>query len=106
MAKPDKKTLISGVTFVRNAVKFDYPQVEAVRSILPIVDEYVLLVCESEDDTLSLARSIDNPKLGIYESDWDETLREGGHLTRDARMKERKKYGLHKARKGTQFSKR
>jgi small subunit ribosomal protein S9 len=33
-------------------------------------------------------------------------LREGGHLTRDSRMKERKKYGLHKARKGTQFSKR
>jgi len=33
-------------------------------------------------------------------------LREGGHLTRDARMKERKKPGLHGARRGTQFSKR
>ena len=41
-----------------------------------------------------------------YESELYETLREVGHLTRDARMKERKKYGLHKARKGTQFSKR
>ena len=33
-------------------------------------------------------------------------LRDGGFLTRDARMKERKKYGLHGARRGTQFSKR
>jgi small subunit ribosomal protein S9 len=33
-------------------------------------------------------------------------LRDGGYLTRDARMKERKKYGLHGARRGTQFSKR
>ena len=34
------------------------------------------------------------------------TLRDGGFLTRDARMKERKKPGLHGARRGTQFSKR
>ena len=33
-------------------------------------------------------------------------LREAGLLTRDSRMKERKKYGLHGARRGTQFSKR
>ena len=33
-------------------------------------------------------------------------LREEGLLTRDSRMKERKKYGLHGARRGTQFSKR
>ena len=33
-------------------------------------------------------------------------LREGGYLTRDSRMKERKKPGLHGARRGTQFSKR
>jgi small subunit ribosomal protein S9 len=33
-------------------------------------------------------------------------LRDGGFLTRDARMKERKKCGLHGARRGVQFSKR
>ncbi len=33
-------------------------------------------------------------------------LRDGGFLTRDSRMKERKKYGLRGARRGTQFSKR
>jgi len=34
------------------------------------------------------------------------TLKKGGFLTRDARSKERKKYGLRGARRGTQFSKR
>jgi small subunit ribosomal protein S9 len=34
------------------------------------------------------------------------TLRDNGFLTRDSRMKERKKYGLHGARRGVQFSKR
>lgn len=51
-------------------------------------------------------------KLGIaralkaYSSQLEETLRDSGLLTRDGRMKERKKPGLHKARRGTQFSKR
>jgi len=36
----------------------------------------------------------------------DGALRAGGHLTRDSRMKERKKYGRRGARRGFQFSKR
>lgn len=35
-----------------------------------------------------------------------DTIKKAGFLTRDPRMKERKKYGLHKARKAPQFSKR
>jgi len=34
------------------------------------------------------------------------TLKQSGHLTRDARVIERKKYGLHKARRAPQYSKR
>jgi small subunit ribosomal protein S9 len=41
-----------------------------------------------------------------YDSDLESKLREKHFLTRDARMKERKKPGLHGARRGTQFSKR
>jgi small subunit ribosomal protein S9 len=44
--------------------------------------------------------------LVSYAEDLFPTLRDGGYLTRDARMKERKKYGLRGARRGTQFSKR
>ena len=51
-------------------------------------------------------------KMGIaralvsYDSEMFPALRDGSFLTRDSRMKERKKCGLHGARKGTQFSKR
>lgn len=40
------------------------------------------------------------------ESDYRQPLRRVGYLTQDARVKERKKYGLKKARKSPQFSKR
>ena len=43
---------VSGFSFVRNAIKFDYPIVEAINSILPICDEFVVAVGKSEDDTL------------------------------------------------------
>lgn len=51
-------------------------------------------------------------KLGIaralrkLDEETYEPLKKAGLLTRDSRMSERKKYGLHKARKATQFSKR
>ncbi len=41
-----------------------------------------------------------------YDSGLFSVLRDGGFLTRDSRMKERKKYGLRGARRGVQFSKR
>ena len=41
-----------------------------------------------------------------HDSDLEEKLREKHFLTRDSRMKERKKPGLRGARRGTQFSKR
>ncbi|MCA9269544.1 MAG: 30S ribosomal protein S9 [Planctomycetales bacterium] len=51
-------------------------------------------------------------RLGIaralvsMDAELHDTLRDEHHLTRDSRMKERKKYGLRGARRGTQFSKR
>ena len=50
---------------------------------------------------LGLARA-----LKVFDTELDELLRHSGLLTRDGRMKERKKYGLRGARRGTQFSKR
>ena len=44
--------------------------------------------------------------LVSYDGELSTVLRDGGFLTRDSRMKERKKPGLHGARRGTQFSKR
>jgi small subunit ribosomal protein S9 len=44
--------------------------------------------------------------LKAFDGELAESLRHSGLLTRDGRMKERKKYGLRGARRGTQFSKR
>src|SRR5690606_1981462 len=71
---------ISGFTFVRNAIQYDYPVVESIRSILPIVDEFIVSVGNSEDQTLSLIQSMQSPKIKIIESIWDDSLREGGRV--------------------------
>lgn len=71
---------ISGFTFVKNAVKFDYPIVESIKSILPLVDEYIILCGDSEDSTEELIRSIGSPKIRIHHSVWDPSLKEGGHV--------------------------
>jgi glycosyltransferase involved in cell wall biosynthesis len=70
---------VCGFSFVRNGVKFDYPFEEAIRSILPLCDEVIVAVGNSEDNTLERVRSID-PKVKIIETVWDETLREGGRV--------------------------
>jgi hypothetical protein len=68
---------VCGFTFIRNAVKFDYPVVEAIRSILPICDSFVVAVGQSDDGTVQLIRDID-PKIRVLETTWDEKLRKGG----------------------------
>lgn len=74
---------ISGFTIVRNAIKYDYPIVEAITSILPICDEVIVAVGKSEDETLELIRSINSTKIKIVETVWNEKLREGGKVLAD-----------------------
>jgi len=71
---------VSGFTFIRNALKYDYPIVESIESILPICDEVVVAVGKSEDDTLELIQSIESGKIRIIETEWDLSLREGGQV--------------------------
>jgi len=70
---------VTGFTFIKNALIYDYPVVEAIKSILPICDEFVVAVGKSDDDTLNLIKKIDS-KIRIVETVWDETLREGGKV--------------------------
>jgi hypothetical protein len=71
---------VSGFTFVRNAVKFDYPVVAAITSILPLCDEVVVCVGKSEDDTLALIESIPSDKIKVVHSVWDDSLRKNGRV--------------------------
>lgn len=70
---------VSGFTVIRNAIKYDYPIVEAIQSILPMCDEVVVAVGNSDDNTLELIQNID-PKIRIVETIWDDSLREGGRV--------------------------
>ncbi len=79
-ATDDSAILISGCTVIRNAVLMGYPVVEAIRSILPICDEYIVAVGAGDDDTRALIASIDDPKLRIVDTVWDRSKNRGGHM--------------------------
>ncbi|MBK8388049.1 MAG: glycosyltransferase family 2 protein [Saprospiraceae bacterium] len=70
---------VCGFSIIRNAVKYDYPVIAAIQSVLPLVDKFILLVGEGEDDTLALVNSISD-KIEIHHSVWDDTLRKGGRV--------------------------
>jgi hypothetical protein len=71
---------VTGFSFIKNALKYDYPVVEAITSILPLCDEFIIAVGKSEDDTYQLIDGIDRTKIRIIETTWDEKLREGGRV--------------------------
>ena len=74
---------VSGFSFVRNGVHFDYPFLESIQSILPLCDEFVVAVGQSNDDTLSLIQRLANPKIKVVETVWDDALRAGGAILAD-----------------------
>ena len=59
---------VSGFSFIRNAIKYDYPVVEALTSILPLCDEVVVAVGKSDDETLALVKNIHPSKIKIIET--------------------------------------
>lgn len=65
--------MISGYTFVRNAIKLAYPLKESILSILDLVDEFVIVYCVGDDDdnTLEVINSIESDKIKIVVADWE-----------------------------------
>lgn len=71
---------VTGFSIVRNAIQFDFPILEAIHSVLPLCDEFVVAVGKSDDDTLALIQGIDSDKIRIIETVWDDSLRAGGQI--------------------------
>lgn len=65
---------VSGFTIIRNATLLDFPLEASIASLLPVVDELIVNVGHSDDDTLNRVRGISDPKLRIVESRWDPAL--------------------------------
>jgi glycosyltransferase involved in cell wall biosynthesis len=65
---------VSGFTLIRNGTRFDYPFIESLRSLLPLVDELVINVGVGDDDTAlridELARAEGQGKVITFESHW------------------------------------
>ena len=71
---------VSGFTIIRNGIKYFYPFVEAIKSILPLCDELIVNVGESEDSTLETIQSIKDDRIKIISSKWNMSLRENGEV--------------------------
>lgn len=66
---------ISGFTFLRNGQKLGYPFAASIRSILPLVDEFVIALGPCDDDTEKIVREIGDPKIRIIPTQWNENIR-------------------------------
>jgi len=71
---------VVGFTFIRNAIRYDYPIQEAIMSILPLCDIVIVAVGASEDGTRELIKQLAPGKIKILDTVWDDTLREGGQV--------------------------
>lgn len=107
----------TGKTFINNLSATDYLQfnpsflntIQSALKLLELHKEYDLYISTKGGGLRGQADAI---KLGIaralcqIKQDHKQVLKSQQHLTRDSRTKERKKYGLRKARKAPQYSKR
>ena len=73
-----RRVKISGFTFIRNGNVLGYPFVAAIRSLLPLCDEIIVNVPRSTDGTRESVQAINDPKIRILESEWDEEQRHAG----------------------------
>jgi hypothetical protein len=71
---------VSGFTYMRNSFKYGYPVIESIKSVLPLCDEFIAVVGDSEDGTREAIEAIGSDKIRIIDTVWDNSLREGGKI--------------------------
>lgn len=64
---------ISGFTIIRNAINYDFPVVECIKSLLELVDELVIALGDNNDRTEELVDSIKSDKIKIIRTNWDSS---------------------------------
>ncbi len=71
---------ISGFSYIRNGFEYGYPFLEAIQSVLPICDEFVVAVGDSSDKTREAIAELNPGKIKIIDTKWDMNLRAGGKV--------------------------
>jgi hypothetical protein len=77
---------VSAFTFIKNGQILGYPFLQSIQSILPIVDEFVINVGDSEDETLQMIHSINDSKIRVIESKWNGEMRDRGYVYGQQKM--------------------
>ena len=77
---------ISGFTFIRNGVTLGFPFEASIRSLLPLVDEFVVAVGQGSDETLARIQAIGDPKIRIVETVWNERMADRGFVYAQQKM--------------------
>lgn len=72
------RPLVSGFTVIRNGILMGYPVLQSIKSVLPLVDEFVVGVGQSDDATKEMILGIGDPKIRVFDSFWDTKKTKGG----------------------------
>ena len=74
----EREPRVSGFSIVRGARELDYPVLESLRSMLPLVEEIVVVTHPSDEATLGMLAGLGEPRLAVVRADWDAGPRGGG----------------------------
>lgn len=77
---------VSCFTLIRDGNRLGYPYLESIRSVLPLCDEFVVAVGESSDGTLETLKSLNEPKLKLIPTQWNENCRAHGFVLGQQKM--------------------
>jgi glycosyltransferase involved in cell wall biosynthesis len=80
------KPSISGFTFIRNGTSLGFPFIESIQSLLPLVDEFVIAVGLSDDDTRERIVAIHSPKIKIIDTIWNDRMSDRGFVYAQQKM--------------------
>ena len=71
---------ISGFSYIRNGFTYQYPFLEAIKSVLPLCDDFIVAVGDSTDGTREAIEALNDPRIRIVDTIWDETMRGNGKI--------------------------
>lgn len=77
---------VSGFTFLRNGQILGYPFVQSIKSILPIVDEFIIALGPCEDETEKMIQDIKDSKIKIIHTNWNENMKDRGYVYGQQKM--------------------
>ena len=77
---------VSGFSFIRDGVRLGYPFEESIRSALPVCDEFIVAVGACDDGTWERLQALDEPKLKLLPTQWNEQCRRHGFVYGQQKM--------------------